>query len=68
MGNDFKRFAFKTEYCIPTELQIAATIGQIRNGEGTALGDFNTDYLDCTVEEGYDDFFSWGVVAMEQDI
>jgi hypothetical protein len=37
-------------------------VQRILKGEGSVLGEFNKDYLNYTVEEGYDEAFPWGVV------
>ncbi len=62
LGNDFKHWNFHLEKWVRPDLSVTGFAHLIRKGEGTVEGEFNTDYLNYTVEEGYHEPFPWGIV------
>ncbi len=62
LGNDFKLAHFNLEKWWLPVLKTRLISRIIRKGEGTVQGEFNTDYLNYTVEEGYHEPFPWGIV------
>ncbi|GAB4335170.1 MAG: hypothetical protein Kow0037_14690 [Calditrichia bacterium] len=65
LGNDFKRWQLQVEKLWRQELRTRIAIARTLKGEGDVFGEFNTDYLNYTVEEGYDEPFPWGIVQKE---
>ncbi len=62
LGNDFKLLNLNLEtWWLPT-LKTRLISRIVRKGEGTVRGEFNTDYLNYSVEEGYHEPFPWGIV------
>jgi hypothetical protein len=62
LGNDFKLITGNIEKWWWGDLNTKIFGSVMRKGEGTVRGEFNTDFLDYTVEEGYDEPFPWGIV------
>ncbi len=62
LGNDFKRWSIQLEKWVHPDLSVKGFAHLIRKGEGTVEGEFNTDYMNYTVEEGYHEPFPWGIV------
>jgi len=62
LGNDFKLWHLQVEKWWRGCLRTEAFARIIRKGEGTVEGEFNTDFLNYTVEEGYTEPFPWGIV------
>ncbi len=65
LGNNFERFQLGGEYWLPRNIQLTADVILIRQGEGSVQGEFNKDYLNYTVEEGYHEPFPYGVVETQ---
>lgn len=68
LGNDFKLFRTGIEKWWRADLQSKIIFRNIRKGEGSVAGEFNTDYLNYTVKEGYDEPFPWGVVETQNQL
>ncbi|KAA3611245.1 MAG: hypothetical protein D8M58_14845 [Calditrichaeota bacterium] len=66
LGNNLERYYLEYNWWALPELKVAINAGLIRQGEGTVQGEFNTDFENYTVEEGYDEPFPFGTV--ESDI
>ena len=62
LGNDLKAWYGSFEKWWGAKLYTQFFVQRILKGEGSVLGEFNKDYLNYTVEEGYDEAFPWGVV------
>lgn len=62
LGNDFKRYSASLEKWWRADLNTRLFATLVRKGEGTVAGEFNTDYLNYTVEQGYKEPFPWGIV------
>jgi hypothetical protein len=62
LGNDFKLFRTSMEKWWRGDLNTKIFVHHVRKGEGTVQGEFNKDYLDYPVEDGYKESFPWGIV------
>ncbi len=62
LGNDLKAWYGSVEKWWSAKLRTRWFVQRILKGEGSVRGEFNKDYLNYTVEEGYDEPFPWGVV------
>lgn len=68
LGNDFKLWYAMFEKWWTARLQSKLHITFLRKGEGTVRGAFNTDYMNYSVEEGYNEPFPWGIVESNLQI
>lgn len=62
LGNNFVRYELGITHWLRPDMYATITSSITRQGEGSVAGEFNTDFLDFTVEEGYDEPFPFGVV------
>ena len=62
LGNNFVRYGLAFSQWVRPDLRVKLFTNLIRQGEGSVQGEFNTDYLNYTVQEGYSEPFPWGVV------
>ena len=62
LGNNFYGFGTSLSYLFKPELNLKVFTNIIRQGEGSVQGEFNTDFSNFTVEEGYSEPFPFGVV------
>ncbi len=67
LGNNFYRLGGSLSYWASPTLQFKFFADLIRQGEGTVGGEFNTDYLAFSVDEGYEEDFPFGVVEKRFD-
>ena len=65
LGNNFERYQLGGEYWFRGTMQFTGDVVVIRQGEGSVQGEFNKDYLNYTVEEGYREPFPYGVVETQ---
>ncbi len=65
LGNNFERFQIGMEYWWQGSWQFSSDVVLIRQGEGSVQGEFNKDYLNYTVEEGYSEPFPYGIVETQ---
>lgn len=62
LGNNFWRLGASLEYWAKPELNLKLFGSLVRRGEGSVQGEFNNDFMNYTVEEGYSEPFPFGVV------
>ena len=62
LGNNFERIDLSYRHWLRPELNLRLFGSLTRQGEGSVAGAFNNDFLNSTVEEGYDEAFPFGVV------
>jgi len=62
LGNDFDRWEFNINHWLTEDLQVNLGLERIRRGEGRIEKEFDTPWLNYTVEEGYSEPFPTGVV------
>lgn len=62
LGNDFDRWWGTIRHYLPSGFGAALNVGYLRKGEGAIEKDFDTPWMDYTVEEGYSEPFPTGVV------
>ncbi|NOX36345.1 MAG: capsule assembly Wzi family protein [Calditrichaeota bacterium] len=68
LGNNFERFLLNAYYWIRPDLRLQLLTYYTRQGEGSVQGEFNKDYLQYTVEEGYSEPFPYGVVENHLEV
>jgi hypothetical protein len=61
-GNNFWRLGGSFRYWAQPELSLRLFGNLVKKGEGNVQGEFNDDFLDYTVEKGYNEPFPFGVV------
>lgn len=62
LGNNFERYGLGYTHWILPELSVKLSGSIVRQGEGSVDGEFNTDFLNATIEEGYSEAFPFGIV------
>jgi hypothetical protein len=62
MGNDFDRWELNINRWLTKDLQIGLGFERIRRGEGRIEKEFDTPWMNYTVEEGYSEPFPTGIV------
>ncbi len=62
LGNNFVRYGISSSFWLRPDSRIGLLANYVRQGEGSIAGEFNTDYLNYTVEEGYDEPFPFGII------
>lgn len=62
LGNNFERIGVSLGDWIRPELNLRLFATLVRQGEGSVQGEFNNDFMNYTVEEGYSEPFPFGVV------
>ncbi len=62
LGNNFWGFSSALSYWFKPELNVKLFGNLTRQGEGSVQGEFNEDFLNFTVEEGYSEPFPFGIV------
>ncbi len=65
LGNNLERYFLEYSWWANPDLKVALNIGLIRQGEGSVQGEFNTDYKEYTVEQGYDEPFPFGTIESD---
>ncbi len=65
LGNNFERYQLGMDYWLQGNWQLSGDVVFIRQGEGSVQGEFNTDYLNYTVEEGYSEPFPYGIIETQ---
>jgi len=68
LGNNLDRLELTVKKYMRPDLQMTFRSILIRRGEGSVAGEFNTNYLNYTVEEGYNEPFPFGVVEKQIQI
>ncbi len=68
LGNDLKLWYASFEKWWGATLQTKIHFTFLKKGEGSVLGEFNKDYLNYTIEQGYDEPFPWGIVEKNWQI
>ena len=62
LGNDFDRWQGTIRHYFPSGFGAALNLGYMRKGEGAVEKDFDTPWMDYSVEEGYSEPFPTGIV------
>jgi len=62
LGNDFDRWEFNINHWFAEDLQVSLGFERIRRGEGMIEKEFDTPWMNYTVEEGYSEPFPTGIV------
>ncbi len=62
LGNNFERYELGATHWLRPDLYVKISSSITRQGEGSVAGEFNTDFVNATLEEGYDEPFPFGVV------
>ncbi|MCD4691889.1 MAG: capsule assembly Wzi family protein [Calditrichales bacterium] len=62
LGNNFERYYLTMQKWLRADLRMQLFGGYVRKGEGSVAGEFNKDYMNYTVEEGYEESFLFGIV------
>jgi hypothetical protein len=62
LGNNFYGLGGAFSYWFKPEWNVKLFSSLVKQGEGSVAGEFNDDFLDYTVEEGYSEPFPFGVV------
>ncbi|MGD9900266.1 MAG: capsule assembly Wzi family protein [Calditrichaceae bacterium] len=62
LGNDLEHYFLSMSYWLRADMKLNLKGSLVRQGEGTVSGEFNKDFLNYTVEEGYDESFPFGTV------
>ncbi len=62
LGNNFERWQGSVTYWLRPDASLRLVVDLVRQGEGSVAGPFNTDFMNATLEEGYDEPFPFGVV------
>ena len=65
LGNNLERYFLEYSWWANPELKIAFNSGLIRQGIGSVQGEFNTDYKNYTIKQGYDEPFPFGTVESD---
>ncbi len=65
LGNDLDRLMMTVSQWVRPNLQCALTASYLRKGKGSITAQFDTTYLQFTVEAGYDEPFPTGTVQKE---
>lgn len=63
LGNDFDRWEGTIRHTFPSGVGAALRVGYLRKGEGAVEKEFDTPWMDYSVEEGYSEPFPTGIVA-----
>ncbi|RMF61848.1 MAG: hypothetical protein D6748_00720 [Calditrichaeota bacterium] len=64
-GNNLERIESNLSYWVSPGMNVQLFANLHRQGEGSVEGEFNTDYLNYTIEEGYDEPFPFGIVERQ---
>jgi len=62
LGNNLEHFFLKSNLWLAKKWQMQLHASLIRQGEGSVQGEFNKDYLQHSVSEGYHEPFPYGIV------
>jgi len=62
LGNNLERLRLSLAHWVRPDLRVTLIGDLIQQGEGSVKGVFNTDFLNFTVEQGYNEPFPFGVV------
>ena len=62
LGNDFDRWEFNINHWFAEDLQVSLGFERIRRGEGRIEKEFDTPWMNYTVEQGYSEPFPTGIV------
>ena len=68
LGNNLERYLGNLYFWWRPNLQVHLFASLTRQGEGSVQGEFNKDYLNYTVEEGYSEPFPYGVVENHLEV
>ena len=68
LGNNLERWQGGISYWVHPTLNLRLSGTLTRQGEGSVQGEFNQDYLNYTVEEGYDEPFPFGIVERHSQL